>query len=60
MAHFAIARNELGICFNAKLPFHRTGDQMADFITYPLLNRELKRDGVAQGLAEEDFASHGL
>ena len=60
IAFFAVARNEIGAPYEGKLPFHRVGSRIEDYVTYPQLNEGLKADGVSQGLNEEDIASHGL
>ena len=55
-----MARNELGVPYEDELPYYRVGNQIADFMTYPQLNKELKEGRVSQGLAAAGVSSHGL
>ena len=45
IARFIVGRNETGVGPEPDLPFHRTGDALEDFVTYPTVNSELKDDG---------------
>ena len=55
-----MARNELGVLYEGNLPFHRVGNRLEDYVTYPQLNRGLKEDGVSRSLDPVDIGSHGL